>query len=515
MDANGLLSVLAILVAAFTLLSEAKRLDISLRMSMFDWAILLMLTAIVLVIIYSPLILELKVVGPIPWRWGFTPPIAIFTSLMLMLLFVSVKMGGRKIPRANYTKWLSASELLLREKKLGELGYLLHRHHAQLFSEVGRKPWYSRVHDYLYPVNRILLVQMGGKEPSYHFYRVRVFLASFFPKEGSKQKVVSQSISNLLKSKIFISYLAETYPLVAAKATMLRFSHSEEVVNTFIVALMSNPHSSLYRELRDNQNCSHTGEYYIDGGNSLLSFYLKDVSVAADVLLWRPIGNYVLNFIKEHKGRDDYYNQPNNNFSEGEARWGCPIFIGSFLFEIMVSVAIFQRVNHHMWLMYAESFLEAMIENLDYHESVDVEREFPSRYDYLIYNIFSACDSWVGAVEYLDLEQSPGSQEDYPEWWAAKTYGSMLRKIIVSKKLSDSQKIYYLEIAVGRMKRLDGTGLEKYSKLVVDNCLRKYEWGEMDWDCVKKLRSVYRSIDHVLRSRKSTFEIELSKIGEE
>ena len=39
MDANGLLAVIAILVASYTLLSEERRIDINIRTSKLDWVV--------------------------------------------------------------------------------------------------------------------------------------------------------------------------------------------------------------------------------------------------------------------------------------------------------------------------------------------------------------------------------------------------------------------------------------------------------------------------------------------
>ncbi|WP_236216264.1 hypothetical protein [Pseudomonas rhodesiae] len=513
MDANGLLSVLAILVAGYTLLSEGKRLDISLRISWIDWALIGALTLTILVIIYSPVILTLKLVEPIKWRWGFNEQITIFSCLIAVLIFIALKLFSGTIPSANFSKWADISERLLREKKLSELGYLLNKHHMQLFSILNHEPWYVRIHNYLSPMRQIFMTALD-QNFSPRFYVIRTFLSRLFPSEGSRQVTTAQSISRILKSKLFVLYLAETYPLVAARATLLRFRDSDEFITTFFVALISHPNSSLYRELRDNQNCSHTGEYYLDESNALINFYLKDVSVAQTVSLWKPVGDFVIQFIKENKGSENFYNQPNDYFSEGEARWSCPIFICTLLFEVMISASIFQRINYHMWLMYVDSFVKEILDSLDHHASVNKDREFPSRYDYLLYNIFSACDSWVGTVEHLDYtDNSLESRENFPEFWAAKTLGSMLHKILVSEKLSDDQKIYYLEIAVRRMQLLDQLELRDYSKLIFDNCVRKYEGDKVDVRCIKVLKMLYPKVDHVVRSKSSSLETELAKIG--
>ncbi|MCP2225804.1 hypothetical protein OKW12_001203 [Pseudomonas silensiensis] len=516
MDANGLLSVLAILVAGYTLLSEGKRLDINLRMSWIDWTVIGSLTLVILIIIYSPVILTLNLFKPIKWYWGFNEQTTIFTCLIAMLIFVVIKMISTTIPPANYSKWSVISERLLREKKLPELGYLLNKHHIQLFTIANRTPWYVQFHNSINPKHQALLAQFNQSKTPPRLYFLRTMLCSVLPSEGSTQTIAAGSISRLLKSRMFVAYLSETYPIVAARATLVRFRDNDEFNSIFFETLISNPNSPLYRELRDNQNCSYTGEYFLDESNALISFYFKDASIAEKVSLWKPTGDFVIQFIKENKGKENFYNQPNNNFSDGEARWSCPIFMCSLLFEVMISAAIFQRINYHMWLMYVDSFTREILESLDHHPTVDKSREFPSKYDYLLYNIFSACDNWVKTVEYLDYtDRSLGDRQNFPEFWAAKTLGQMLRRIIKSEKISDRQKIYFLEISLRRMEKLDNSGFNTYSQIIFNNCVREYEGDKADHIFLYVLNDLYKKSDIIFRYTQSTFETELSKILDE
>lgn len=514
MGANGLLTVLALLVAAYSLLSDIKRLDFKLRVSSFDYLMAIGLVGAILLVIYSPVILSFNVIEPIGWFWGFDEETMSFSCLTALVLLFSWKAAGKKLPSSNFEQWASSSERLLREKKFTELGFLLNKYHEQLFSVIDNQVWYVKAHAFLYPVPALISLNANPKIP---FYKptidfVRLQLAKLFPSNCSKQDAIEQSLSRIFKSKPFVNFLVETYPLIAADASLLRFRDDDEYIRNLFEALISKPSSPLYRELRDNQNCSHTGEYYLDESNPLLNFYLKDIAVASDLRVYKPVGDCVVAYIKAHKGQDSFYNQPNDRFSEGEKRWDCPIFIGTCFFEVMISQAIFQRHKDHMWLMYCDSFIGEILNSLDRSSEVDIDREFPSRYDYLIYNLFSACDRWVGAVEHVFNKPKPfkGAQH-YPEYWAAKTLGSMLRKIIKSDKMNNHQKDYFLDIVLRRMKDLDHKELQVYSALIFDNCIRPAEHSAVDHDIITVLHELYRDADHVLKSNTSTFEIEISK----
>ena len=127
------------------------------------------------------------------------------------------------------------------------------------------------------------------------------------------------------------------------------------------------------RELKDNQNCSYTGEYYIDESNPLLSFYFIDIKTASNISIWNPIADYTISFIKKQKGNNNFYNSA-YDYSYDDDRWHCPIYISIFLFKIMVSKAIFDRHQDHMWLMYLENFVDEILNNYDPKPDTDLER---------------------------------------------------------------------------------------------------------------------------------------------
>lgn len=514
MAATGLLTILAILISGYGLLPDEKRLDIRLRISWVDMVMVSVPIVAILVVIYSPVILSFGYIRPVDWQWGFTEDTMVFSCLTAIILFFGYKLLGSSLPAANYTRWAQDSEQYLRSKKFEQLGYLLNKYHKQLFNVIDSQVWYMRVRNYLRPKRVIRLPLSDEDSPKYLFClnAARELLAKPFPDRCEKQDVIELSVSRILKSRAFVIFLAETYPLVAARASRIYFRDNDEFVKSFFEALISHPGGPLYRELRDNQSCSYTGEYFLDESNPLLNFYLKDIAIAEKVNISKPVGDYVVEYIKKQRGKDNFYNRPDDNFSYEDEKWASPIFVGVVFFEVMVSLAIFQRTNDHMWLMYVDFFLEEILESLDLADGVEKGGEFPSKFNYLMYRIFSACNGWVGAAEHLDYEGVPAANiQHFPEYWAAKTLGSMLRKIITSEKLLDAKKVYFLEIAVKRMKSLDQKGLGSYSKTIFDHIIREYEHATVDDTVVENLQGLYGQVDHVLRFGDSTFEIEMSR----
>ena len=101
MGANGLLTVLALLVAGYSLLSDIKRLDFKLRISKFNYLIAVGLVASILIVIYSPVILSFDVIEPIGWYWGFDEETMSFSCLTALVLLFSWKAAGKKLPSSN------------------------------------------------------------------------------------------------------------------------------------------------------------------------------------------------------------------------------------------------------------------------------------------------------------------------------------------------------------------------------------------------------------------------------
>lgn len=270
----------------------------------------------------------------------------------------------------------------------------------------------------------------------------------------------------------------------------------------------------MYRELRDNQNRSYTGEYALDESNTLLNFYLNDIHTAIDVAIWKPVGEYVVSYIKKQKGNSSFYNQPDNYFSSSDERWECPIFVGLIFFDVMVSTAIFKRSKDHMWLSYYRHFLKEILESHDISGNIDRDREFPIRFDYLIYELISRCSIWVGATEYLNYDDwTMEEKEQSPEYFASTALGEMMYLVINYKKPHDSQKTYLLEIIIKIMKSLDQSKKSFSSEKIFKNLIRPYSFAAIDTNAVNELLKLYKSVDHVLKNKSSTFEVELSKIS--
>jgi hypothetical protein len=524
---ENVLTVIAVHVAGFTLFSEEKRIDLNLRISKIDIFGLAIIFLSILYMVYLPFLEKIGLIIPIPWLPGFDANLATFSFIFIIISYFLIKIIGKKLPKSKIKAWSLKSELLLRTHKFDQLSFLLNKYHVQ-FIEDNKDDWFEKIRlklskasnnshqDFLSELTRLKEKrenkngQVNVKPKKLIKDRVKQTIAKgllkLIPETNKSKNETLGSVSKLLKSKAFVKHLTITHPLLCARFTTLRFNGDEEFTTNFLTELIANQQSSLYRELKDNQNCSYTGEYYIDESNPLLSFYFMDITTASYTGIWQPIGDYTTSFIKKQKGTDNFYNSA-YDYSYDDDRWHCPIYVSIFLFQVMVSKAIFDRHQDHMWLMYLERFVDEILNNYEPKSDTDFEREFPTHFDFLIYSIISTCCDWAKTPVHLTIikDLTERDKEGYPEYWAAKTLGQILRKVIVSPKQKDRQCIYYLTMVVRLMNELDKSNNDYYSKVIMNSLLKQYDYSQPDQVIVTKLIDYYQEVDHVLRDRSSTF----------
>lgn len=503
-----MLSVLALLLAGYTFLSDAHRLDFRLRMAWYEKYFLIILMVVELGIVFSPVIqkyIESELL--FDWHFGFDEATTFFACNITILFYCWCKLRGEKIADSKVKLWVTESERLLREKKFSDLGYLFSKYHNQLFAMIKTGPWYVRLKNKIAVGNRLALNHppVTPSRIQSFIIKLRNFIARIIP-VSSKTEMVSESIAKMLTSKSFVLYLADVHPLVAAQATQMRFRDDDVFVATFFKALISDPESQLYRELRFNQNCSYTGRYAIEDKNILLSFYFKDIKVASEVSIYKPIGDYVVDFIKRQRGVSNYYNLPCDDFSQSDDRYSCPIFAGGMFFEIMIPEVIYQEYDDHMWLMYSQYFIKEILSSLERSPDADVDSEFPTKFDYLLYAIFNACDHWVRAVDHLTAEQVSASVAIK---YAVENLGSILRLMLASDKATDRQKRLYLESVIKTMIVLYDKNFSSLGDIILDFSLRRFQGDRTDQAALEAFKRHILGIDHVVRLRASAIEDKL------
>lgn len=513
MDASGLFTVLGIFIAIITLISEERRQDFFLRASIKYWIFFIILNLIALSLIYSGVIIAVLQIEPFDYLWGFDEKTAVLTCVILMGFLFNYKLFGKKLPYEQYVKWDDASYRLLRAKKNHVLSYLLEKYLEQFLNIINKRTSYEKFISSVYKHSRLspheilqfpsIQLSKGRKLK----FRILNKIYTILPKEIGYKSKIYKSIERLLKSSSFLDYLIETHPAIPVKLTsspsILRI---DEFTDNFFKGLIANKNSQLYRELKDNQHFMHSTGYRIEPENYILDYYFSHPENAIRANIWKPVGDYICDFIKQQKGKENFYNTYCESFSYTEEPWKCPIFVGIQFFDVMVKSAIYKKIDDHMWLMYYEYFLDEILKNLDRTENSEIWQEFPLKFDYLIYNMISNCSDWVEASEYLYR----GNIKIIPLEKASYCLGTLIRKILKSKKIDDRQKNYYLEIMLKTMRALDDKQHSRLSQQIFHTLIRKFKDDTPDVD-ITWLRNIYSQVDHVLRLPGSTFDTEIKK----
>lgn len=514
MDASGLFTVLGIFVAIITLMSEERRQDFFLRASIKYWILFVIFNLVALSIIYSSVIISVLHIGSFKYIWGFDEKTAVLTCVILLGFIFSYKLFGKKLPSSQYEKWSNISYSLLRTKKYHILIYMLDKYLEQFLNIINKRTSYEKFMDYINKNSRISIEEalqfppiQVGKRRNLKFFILKK-ISKILPKEIGHKSKIYKSIEKLLKSSSFLDYLIETHPLIPIKLTsspsLLRI---DEFTDNFFKGLISNKNSQLYRELKDNQHFMYSTGYRIEPENFILDYYFSDPENAIRANIWKPVGDYVCGFIKEQKGKDNFYNKYCELFPYSEERWKCPIFVGIQFFDVMVKSAIYRKIDENMWLMYYEYFLDEILKNIDRSENPLVLQEFPLKFDYLIYKIISNCSEWVEAANYLYNNETKNIMAVEE---ASKCLGRMVRKLLLSNEFNGIKKAYYLEIILNLMTRLDSNDHKILSKKIFSSIIGATEFNAADSD-LSWLKNVYRDVDSSLKSFNSTFSMELMK----
>lgn len=443
MEAN-ILAVITILVAGYTLLSEERRIDLFLRISVLDKLLLFSALVVSLYVTFLPVLSHFNKTIPLPWLWGLTPNLVIFSMILLVLLYLTFKLLNKRLPHSRIKSWNKISLQLLRQRKYKELSYLVDNYYNQ-FCFIHKDKWYDTLRSKLPNAHRDEFDSLlkGKQYKSSFIRRVGTKIIDWVLPSKTKLRECSVSgLKSLLSTKSFIRYYSLHNPQACMELTLLPSNISEKFSDDFLESLMINTESTLYREVRDTQQISMFTGYDISPTNPLLSFYLEDLDLAGTQQIWKPIGDSAAKYISKQTGGDkNHYNQPYHWSYEDEERWVCPIYITLHFFDIMVQRAIFTNHPDHMWLRYYHTLLDHIIKKYQPSPTANQSNSLPTRYDYLIDEIFNKCISWLEVAVDIKIKLVEKDRRIWPipVGFSAKVLGELLRLILQAGNITDSR----------------------------------------------------------------------------
>jgi hypothetical protein len=432
-----LIAVAGLLATIYAVLPRERRLELRLRLTILDAGTAAIVLLLVLYCEFYPFILSHPVRG-IPMAWplkawpnDLRPSDAGDLIILLGIGITAVRMRIRRLSRGNIREFRRLLDELYWAGAYEEIFNFLERHGtallrlsasdfplARLDASLRPLPPYSQWSEFLQQAdakgdeyisrlpNRI---RVGAKTIANWAAPRLTWVRHFLPDYAKSENLAQSIISEILLSDQFILQMVRQRPYLglALVAAWKRRRERTDFIQAYLWKLMEEPSSVLYSELRANGGMRLENRYDLPETSRLLSFFLTDARVAEENGAYKPIGDYVLMLLDELRQdpATDPYNRALGYFQEVE-QWRSPLYAAVRFFDITVEEALHQKIEWHMWLYYMPSIIKKMARNYRITDPLsDTNSEWPNRYAYLIYEIFSSLRNWIRDAAELPRDQ--------------------------------------------------------------------------------------------------------------
>ena len=534
MTLDGFLTFLALMIAAYGVMPSATRLRLQLQPFLVS---LISIICFVLVIYYEMigqdgfycpaklgvactfLVLNDK---KFPTAGEVAFAILIIWGLVTWFVLTRRTISARALPNLR-----RLVDQLLYERRLAELIQVVEPHLQLLAAAAGRKLRGARLYDRLRRWRRsetfIEFRARAALSEGHHSHAVwqRALdavkfgsgtVGRFLPDGNLKQNSAKEILRVLLLNHELIEFITLYRGAFGVKLLNMPVDEVYEFSNNYLVALISTQNSTLYTEIKNNQNLSSTLQYVFPKENRLLHFLFGDARQAERLGVWKPLGEYVI--VRLNPDRyPDYTNSLNLSSDSFDAEcWEDPTFVVVRFFDLMVSAAEYQDVNWHMWLYYFPHILERLLKIYsDDGRGVEVNDECPTRTAYIIHEMFRAMGDWIRAVRdlpegssqlMLDNERVDHENGNIPKS-AILALGMCLRDLLLAGNVGDRFKGTVVDLVIRTIGNLPQNGPRSgFRRVMIASIVQGgSHWSATDRAYGKELLAGYYALDHVLRER--------------
>jgi hypothetical protein len=256
----------------------------------------------------------------------------------------------------------------------------------------------------------------------------------YFKEIFSKNKSMKSISEDIVTNTQFITYLSENNLDLALKIMKIYSSSGgENLWNIVGRTLISDRNSRLFNEL--NSGVIKKGD--------LLYFLFKDTKQCQRWLVWKPVGDYVIEYI-ENQAK---VNENKNNYYESNydlVKVSSPIYQGIRFFDVMVKKSLEQNTPDHMWLYYLGYWTERICKNIKYTDNSSAE--FKNMYEYYLYQIFDAYRNWITYIIRNDFTVPTGEEGPNIIENTINSYTFAMKDVATSKNVREDFKSYLREI---------------------------------------------------------------------
>jgi len=524
-DTSNLLTILGLVAAVWALIPSTSRLSFRLSVSTFDWTLIIGVVALAHYLVFEETMRAFGIYFTFgPWKWGLDKNSAVYLLLISLTGYLIYRSQSIKVQRRNIHVFERLSTSLINTKKYDELAPLLERHAKSIFALADHRTLRDRIAQKIRPtpIYFLPIAELDAQvvKPSAYRHIQRDILnrlASHLEVNGKPEISAREVVRKILTNQNLIAYLAVSYPYLCIEILKEPLAAKEEFSDLFIQALIEDESSIFYAELKNNHNLNGHHRLALPPENRLLKYFFSDVSVAAKLGIYRPVGETVCRSIEFSTSIGASHNGPLGYYDE-VGKYKCPIFCGIHFFQIMVHEGIHQGIHDHLWLHYFTHFTDKILLRLRPLREDDSNHEFPSPFHFLLYKIVSISTEWIDEAQYVNLqgdnstnEQRTLEERNYIPLEASQAVGLIMHSIVESEKLDDRFKVYMLEVVLGRIQRFQNSGsMDSLARALEKSIIYGYDILTTNASYKENLFQLYQQIDHPIRGGMIHFTNELN-----
>lgn len=265
-------------------------------------------------------------------------------------------------------------------------------------------------------------------------------------------------------------------------------SFKKDFTREFLKTQVQTENSLLRREIPENQYLEDRWKYAIQDENELLAALLIDISRAEDLVVYNAAGSAANDVLREHRHiENDPYHEPRLSPHKGADYYAYndPIFTTIRFIDLVMVRAIEKDSDYPMGLTEIMSLTRNICQNFDITSASDPSAEWPNDYAFFLYHIFQALVDWVRVVEYEYENKSDYSielNEIREDWTGSATSSAVVclfkchREVLTCSNIPDDYKDY-ISMMVFRewlsLREFDITELPYWYSKQMGHCLEQ------------------------------------------
>lgn len=253
-------------------------------------------------------------------------------------------------------------------------------------------------------------------------------------------------VDSLSKSPGVRKVLQMGKPKFAAKFFSTFHGSHYQWLDKYIAESMENKDSHLRNDIRETNNTTSV-TYYLEPKNHVLFSLINSTKFAEDIGIWSPVGDTVTKMMREDRSYQLCLNEAPPQADKD--LFDDITYSAIHFFDILITRTAVQGHMDHMWMMYLEYFVDALVAlPVSTAKPVAGGGEFDSLKERLIYEAQSRLSDWVALAIRLPDENAhrqPRTKQEAIDAvaipiWAAETLCNVLRAVLMSDNLSQDFK---------------------------------------------------------------------------